>query len=101
VFKKWQEIVFPMRGDPNSRAYLDHGRLKKEIGQRLRKARLARKISMKTISSGMEVCYQCIWKYEEGITDIPITRFLQYCKGINVEPNTIIIGLLPDTESKK
>lgn len=83
-----------MRGAQDATGYLDHARLKKEIGERLRKARKERKISAKTMSSLMEVCYQCIWKYEEGITDIPITRLLQYCQRINVPSDEILVGLI-------
>jgi transcriptional regulator with XRE-family HTH domain len=85
-----------VRGDQTAIGYLDHGRLKKEIGGRLRKARKERKISAKTMSGLMEVCYQCIWKYEEGITDIPITRLLQYCQRLNVPSDTILAGLKLD-----
>ncbi len=71
----------------------DLDRLRREIGQRLRKARVGRPMSLKKMSSAMNLSYQSVWKYEEGISDIPLSRLLKYCQIVRISFDKIFAGL--------
>jgi transcriptional regulator with XRE-family HTH domain len=83
-----------MSGDNKNRNLEELDQLKRVIGQRLRNVRVARKISLKKISYEMDLSYQSVWKYEEGISDIPLSRLLRYCQIVKISSDKIFAGLV-------
>ncbi|MGC9272166.1 hypothetical protein, partial [Acidiphilium sp.] len=37
---------------------------------------------------------QSVWKYEEGISDIPLSRLLRYCQIVRISSDKIFAGLI-------
>jgi transcriptional regulator with XRE-family HTH domain len=83
-----------MSGKNTDEILEDLDKLKRLIGQRLRNVRVERKISLKKISCEMQLSYQSVWKYEEGISDMPLSRLLRYCQIVRISSDKIFAGLM-------
>lgn len=83
-----------MRGTKEFSNYNEYIEVKKEVGRRLRLARKMKNISVLEMGAMMNVSYQAVRKYEIGSTDIPISRFVQYCTKIGVSPEQIMTDIV-------
>ncbi len=50
-----------------------------ELGERLRTARILKKMTQKDVASGLGVSFQQIQKYEKGENRVSAVRLVQYC----------------------
>lgn len=64
------------------------------IGARIAEIRENKKLSQTTLGEYAGVSFQQIQKYEKGINQVPISKLLQICKALDVEPNYILSGTM-------
>ena len=60
--------------------------------------RLARNISQRDLANRMEVTYQQIQKYENGLNKISVGRLWQICEIFEVAPNQLFENVLSKTQ---
>ena len=66
------------------------------IGERLKNAREEKKVTRKAISDKTGFGCNQILKVEKGASKGSIELLLGYCDVLGVQPNDILVGLLPD-----
>lgn len=79
-----------MRGKKNLNAETYRTDVNLELGYRLRKRRLAQKMSLVEIADKIGVSHQMVARYENGECDIPLSRFFQVCEILGASYRTVL-----------
>lgn len=68
------------------------------IGRQIKMLRLARKISQRDLAGRMDITYQQVQKYENGLNKISVSRLWQICEIFEVSPNQLFENVLSTVE---
>ena len=63
-----------------------------EVGERIRKKRLQRKMSRETLAKIVGVHRNSIWRWEEGDAPMPLWYFLQVCYALQIPYFSMLPG---------
>jgi len=74
--------------------------IEKHIGKQMKMLRMANKLSQKQLAEKMDVTYQQIQKYENGLNRTSVSRLWQICNIFSISPNFLFENILDDSDVK-
>lgn len=74
---------------------MDPNALRREIGRRLAKRRVAVGMSQAELAHRIGVTFQQLYKYEQGKDNVSMITMLAICAALNFSPVNLIKGLKP------
>jgi len=75
---------------------MDLDAIEHNIGKQLKMLRISQKMSQKTLAEQMNITYQQVQKYENGLNRISVSRLWQFCKIFDVSPNYLFESILSE-----
>lgn len=72
------------------------GEFKKNIGETLKKYRLAANMSQMALAEKIGISYQQLQKYEKGINNISVYRLQQISEALNIPISSLLDGQEPE-----
>ena len=61
-----------------------------DIGMRIRLSRIELRMSQHQLGQALGVTFQQVQKYEKGMNRISVSRFLDTCRALKVDPNYLV-----------
>ena len=69
---------------------------KKNIGETIKKYRIAARMSQMALAEKIGISYQQLQKYEKGINNISVYRLQQISEALRIQISSLIEGLEPE-----
>ncbi len=69
---------------------------KKNIGETIKKYRIAARMSQMALAEKIGISYQQLQKYEKGINNISVYRLRQISEALRIQISSLIEGLEPE-----
>jgi len=80
---------------------MDLDAIEHNIGKQLKMLRISQKMSQKNLAEQMNITYQQVQKYENGLNRISVSRLWQFCKIFDVSPNYLFESILSEPMDEK
>lgn len=79
-----------------SEAKMELHEIENHIGKQIKLLRLSRKISQKDLAKKMDITYQQVQKYENGLNKISVSRLWQVCDIFEITPDYLFENILSE-----